>query len=473
MPYQKERANKASHYDLINSVDIQRFLGECDYLKLPSDDERDNLAASFQPIPLTSGISLPAHVLATDGSYYEASLSDQLPSTKVGYVKIGCILIDLAEYHSLRVDDNRFVDPFRVAALQEHHDALAFPLPSANIKYKGKESVRDGFRAAVDDYLYSTNTRFDPNNPATSLRATLFHLAAKRPTPLLHAPGTLILHKCPSCGHKDVVVSDTPNQQVCPDCHREVYPADCLRLWETVTDNQSNVSAISRFMMVVEHMMPIHYIRYLMEHSPSSLNEIAFFVDGPLAIFGETAWLHASIMRYLAEVNQHLTSSGGNRLLMIGLQKSGQVVDYVNFIKRFLPSSCLMAIDDEYRYRYIHESKDPSSNGFGYETYYGQDFIYQTSEGRSFVFGMPYPFATKTGIPGNIDFRQEKTNISRYSELARALSLIDHFQCDLYEDAVVPVALAHRYTSISLVPGGRVLDLLTRRALSAKAQPSA
>ena len=43
--------------------------------------------------------------------------------------------------------------------------------------------------------------------------------------------------------------------------------------------------------------------------------------------------------------------------------------------------------------------------------------------------------------------------------------MIKHFESDLYRNAVVPVALAHRYTAISLEPGGRVLDLLTKQAL--------
>jgi hypothetical protein len=95
------------------------------------------------------------------------------------------------------------------------------------------------------------------------------------------------------------------------------------------------------------------------------------------------------------------------------------------------------------------------------ETYYSQDFIYRTPSGRTFVFAVPYPFASKEG-PG---FVQAKTEIGRYEELPRTLALIGHFESDLYQNAVVPIALAHRYTAISLVPGGRVLDILTREAL--------
>lgn len=46
------------------------------------------------------------------------------------------------------------------------------------------------------------------------------------------------------------------------------------------------------------------------------------------------------------------------------------------------------------------------------------------------------------------------------------IQLLEDLQTELYRDAVIPIALAHRYTGISLQPGGRVLDVLTRRALA-------
>jgi hypothetical protein len=104
--------------------------------------------------------------------------------------------------------------------------------------------------------------------------------------------------------------------------------------------------------------------------------------------------------------------------------------------------------------------------GFGNETYYGQDFIYKTPSGRTFVFALPYPFGSKEN--SSLVFHQAKTETWRYTDLSRAIALINHFECDLYENAVIPIALANRYTAISLVPGGRVLDLLTREILDRK-----
>ncbi len=468
MPYEGELASKVAHADFVKNPDIAAFLAECDYLQIPSEAETKAICAHFVEAPPVQQVVLPIQVLAVDGSLHETSIDEQLPSTKFGFVKVGCVLIRLSEYASLMAGGGRYVDPFRVAKLQDNNEALTFPLPSANIHWKGKGSVRDGFRAAVDAHLYGQKTRFVPSDPLTSLRTTLFHLASRRSGPLgTNDPHRLRIHACPSCGQGPVEVQDVAQEQYCSFCSAVVYPSDCLRLWEEVGELQSNTQALSRFMLQVEHLLPSHYIRYLRQASLQSLAGITFFLDGPLAVFGNGAWLHATIMRYIAEVNAQLATRNLPGVLLLGLQKTGQVADYLRMISRFLPADRLLALDDDFRYQYILASRDPAQNGFGSETYYGQDFLYKTPSGRIFVLGLHYPFATKQ-IPG-MPFAEAKVELARYSELPRALALIQHFECELYENAVVPIALAHHYTAISLQPGGRVLDLLTRQTLQGTA----
>jgi len=220
---------------------------------------------------------------------------------------------------------------------------------------------------------------------------------------------------------------------------------------------------LGRFMNIVEHLLPIHYIRFLAEKSLRTLSNVAFFVDGPLAVFGTAAWMHGAILRFLGNVNSELHSLSLSPVLILGLQKSGQIVDHNCLIDRFIPSNRLFVIDDEYRYKWILSNREPAEDGFGAETYYGQDFIFKTPSGRTFVFALPYPFTSKADPA--IDFINDKVKLENYANLNRTLALIHHFESDLYKNAVVPIALAHRYTAISLMPGGRVLDILTRSSL--------
>ena len=471
MPFQGELADKASHFDIVKNPEVAAFLSDqCDFIKPPSEAEVKAIAAQYVVPPPTDESLLPQRIIATDGSLTETSWDRQLPSTKIGYVKVGSILVNLSDFQGLRVPGTRMVDPFKVAALEKNKDALTFPLPSANVRFLGKDNVRDGFRASVDAHLGSQKTWLVRDDATTSLRATLFMLASMREGELGTGDRTkLRIHKCPTCGEGPVEVEDIPDQQHCTYCGAEVYPADCLRLWEEVSDYQSNLAVFRRFMLIVEHLLMVHYIRFAheLEDSLQSLSELAFFVDGQLAIHGTAAWLHGSIMRYLHGINEKLAAAGyDTRILVIGLQKTGAVVDHISMIDRFLPKNRIFAIDDDYRYTYVRAGKDPAGNTFGYETYYGQDFVYKTPSGRVFVIALPYPFGSKH--PDGIDFKTAKAEASRYPELARALTLVHHFESDLYENALIPIALAHRYTAISLEPGGRVLNLLTNRVLEQK-----
>lgn len=460
MPYDNQVASKSAHADFVRNPDVQAFLEECEYLTPPSEEEAKRMADNFRTPPSIENTKLPKHVLAIDGSFHETSRDDRLPSTKFGFIKVSAVLFSLDEFSSLR--RGRFVDPFRVAQLKRQNTALTFVLPSANIRLKGKANVRDSFRAILDRQFIGESTRFEPRNYHSSLRSTLFYLAHLRPGELgTEDPFHLKIHKCPACGRGPLELEDVEEQQYCEYCGAEVYPTDVLRIWEEVHDYQSNVTAISRLMMILEHILPIHYMRYLERRALLTLSEIAFFVDGPLAIFGNAAWLHRAIMIYLNKLNQKLAKKHKLPMLIIGLQKSGQVVDHANLLKKFLPNNVLFAIDDEYRYTYIYANRTPSSQGFGFETYYGQDFIFKTSHDRIFVFALPYPFATKE--PVGKDFGKEKVDWENYPQLASAIRLIEHLESDLYKNAVIPIALAHRYTAISLEPGGRVLDLLTKQ----------
>ena len=117
MPYEGEFANKASHVDILNNPDIKRMLAECTYLKAPSDEEAQQLADQFVDPPVLVDKDLPEFVIAIDGSNFEVSIDDKLPSTKFGFIKVGVVLISLQEFGDLKI--GKFVDPFRVAALKK------------------------------------------------------------------------------------------------------------------------------------------------------------------------------------------------------------------------------------------------------------------------------------------------------------------------------------------------------------------
>jgi hypothetical protein len=463
MPYANEYADKTSHIDIVKNPEIQAFLSDCKYMVEPTESDLREVQQKFITPP-DYAMSLPENLLSIDGSNYEASIRDDIPYTRLGYVKIGNLLIKRNQFNSLQ-NGGRFVDPFKVAALKENNSSITFAFPSSNVQYKGQKTVRDGFRLALDQAMYEVRT--NPNNPKTSLRTTLFHLAAYRTGALaVQDKETILLHACPNCKAEKIAVNDIADDQFCPTCGGRVYPSDCLRIWEEVTDSVSNQTALTRFMNVVEHLFAIHYIRVIKDANPQSyvdvLSNVCFFIDGPLAVFGNSAWMHLSIMRFLDDINNEMKRHNKGNLMMLGLQKSGLIHDYLQMIEMSIPKNSIYCLEDDFRYNYIAFDKNPSSSTFGSETYYGQDFLFKTASGRVFVFNVPYPFRDKQD---KASFSIDKSKISNYSNIGAYTKIIEDFECDLYENAVVPIALAHKYTAISLEPGSKVLDLLSRNSM--------
>jgi hypothetical protein len=207
------------------------------------------------------------------------------------------------------------------------------------------------------------------------------------------------------------------------------------------------------------------FITQVFEEEPVLLAGIAFVLDGPLGIFGEPAKLSQRLQALINKVNTRLKELHYEPMLVLGLQKTGGLMDHALLLQRFLPDGVLRVVDDEYRNKFITGGDSPAAN-FGNETYYGQDFLFKTESGRIFNFAIPYPFKDKTFGGGGKAFAEAKIEMERYgTQIERACDLIRHFEMDLYDNSLVPVALAHRHASISLVPGGKMLDLLARSGL--------
>lgn len=452
MPYMRENAGKGGHADFVRNPDVQNFLSNCDYLREPSDEEGRALASRFQSAPRAIPPKLPKFVVASDASKNDTPINDKLPSTQIGFLKVSHVLVNMENYAGLLDPSSHFVDPFKIADMHRSASPITFTMPGSNIRYKGIASVKHGFRRALFDQM-SVN-RGDGQTPML-LTKTLRVLVGS----------SLKINSCPSCGHNFCFEFINGDLEKCPQCSEEVFITDWLRLHEGISDYGDNSSAMTRMMNAIEHLMLGAYILQVFDVHPGALSDIAFILDGPLALFGEPAKLSFRLQALIHKVNMRLAELNLSSMLVIGLQKTGGLMDHALLLERFLDDGMLRLVDDDYRNTYITGSDSPASN-FGNETYYGQDFLFKTERGRMFNFALPYPFPDKNHNGGGKSFALAKAEIERYGDqVQRACDLIRYFEMDLYDNAIVPVALAHRHASISLVPGGQVLNLLVRGGL--------
>jgi hypothetical protein len=463
MPFEGEPSSAIAHQDFLRNPDVSDFLTFCDFLTQPDGQELERLKNLFEPYSLTdSDRHLVDFALATDGSVYESQIDPRIPSTRACFVKVSTVCLDMSSFRTLLDEQSQLVDPFKVARLKDQNNALTIVLPSSNLRLKGEKSTRSTFRKQVETFFFSERTRFDPKDTSTSLAATYASLAVMRKDH--HGPpGTVKVHKCPNldCGAEEHYLTFGKSYE-CPNCGEPIFLTDSLRLWEEVEDFRSSMEASSRLMNYLEHLLPVHYIRFLLKRLPTILEKSAFFVDNPLAIFGNGAWLHACILRFLHDVQESLKAKSLRPPLVIGLQKTGLLVDFGNLISNTLPLRSCFPITDAFREKYVGAVK--SKNGFGSESYYGQDFYVKTGSGKLFVLCLPYPFPAKSGM--GFDFDSEKVKRDNYTDLSRACALLEEVETDLWRNALAPIALAHRYTAISLVPSGRILDVLGKSSIN-------
>lgn len=450
MPYRGEKAGKTGHASFIKNPDISAFLAACDYMRVPSSDAAVELAKNFLPAPQRA--DLPDLIVACDGSSYCAALNDNiLPSTQVGYVKISLAMIKVGEYQDLANSASAYVDPFQAAKLQEEVDAVSIVLPGANIIYEGAPDVASSFRKALFLQCQDDRTNWIKGEPF-SIVDFLFDLCGE----------SICLKSCPNCGRNpEDYFRFARDKRIlhCGECNAEIYLTDILRIHEQLSDFGDNTAAITRVMNVVEHLLIASLINMLYKKDQSLLSRIAFILDGPLAIFGQPAKIHARLMGFYEKIRQGMQARGMRSPIIFGAQKNGALADHANMIKKHIKADTYMSVSDKYRARHIQNNKENLEN-FGHETYYGQDFFFKTQKGNIFAFALPYPYSQKGD---RAEFALKKSKPEAYGDaIARTLEIIRRFECDLYSNSLVPITLAHRHASISFVPGGNVLKLLAR-----------
>ena len=234
MPYNGQTAGKGGHSDFVRNPDVQAFLESCEYMRPPNDEEGKAIASTFSQAPANKPPILPEYVIASDASKNDKPISEKLPSTQIGFIKVSHVLIQMNKYAELIDPLTRFVDPFKVAELHRNASPITYTLPGSNIRYQGAKTVKDGFRHAVFSQLGANRAGGGQNK---------FILT----NTLLVLNGNMVeIDSCPACKAIQQFVF-LPEKQVipCSSCGSSVYMTDWLRLHEGVSDFGDNTVAVS------------------------------------------------------------------------------------------------------------------------------------------------------------------------------------------------------------------------------------
>ncbi len=432
-----EYASKTSHIHIIKDTAVQSFLDQCIIPKKAEDVIiGEDQKFSFQPA--TSNPIM--HIIAIDGGYEEIPVRTEFPSATICYFQFGALVFSLSDLESL--GSQTFIDPADMSKLKEIQ-RFKLTLPIRNVNLKSQDTLTNSVRRALYDF-FCQNMGEDEYLIET-LRWFIFQEYDE-------AINTWILGSCPQCRQVSIPLSRSQISKsytfVCPSCKGEIYLTDVFRLHEAI-DNELGAGGILGYVTTtLEQLLLVHIIRLILKLKPQLLKETFFVKDGPLAFFGQTANMH----KPMRELVRFLFKS--HELYLSGLEKSGPFVEHADEIREKLSPATILLLNNEYIYKYILPGKADPVNPYGRTTNYSNKLIFKTSQGGMHVISLPTNDINPN--PKASDFRN----------LQVALTNIEKLKCDMYDNALLPVALANKLVSLANVPSSRILQRFSKKSIA-------
>jgi hypothetical protein len=443
MPYEGEFASYDPLRRIAESERVKHLLTRSRVFR-PTED-----GPAATPVSVPDATEpLPDFVVAIDGSNAEVDVVNGYPGAKVGYCTVASVLLNLKQVNAL--DERRPVNPadFRQT---EQAATIDSALPGSNVVTRDHTSARDSFRESLFEIFHDVIIDEDDR---TRLLETYEELLARKPKSRLQV--------CPydydGCERHLAI---PPGLSSCPcDRRRTIYSTDALRIHERFREVGSNGEALGEVMQVWERVLLVHLLRCFERRGwLARLNQLAFVLDGPLALFGHPAWMSAAISAELKRLNAAIRAQSGQDLLLLGIEKTGTFVTHFDELDqtetagefRFQPRSCFLPTDHYIKRRIIYSISDKR---YGEDTYFGRKLFYKTASGSRIVANIPF----LTNEQDSLD----SSDIASYPQIPLACHLLDKLVSSRYRNALSPIVSAHAQAAIPLNLGAKVLQQLAR-----------
>ncbi|MDG4657947.1 hypothetical protein P6P90_13480 [Ectobacillus antri] len=434
-----EYASKSAHTALINDQDMREFLATCNFPK-------DGLEIRIDPQKI---INVPRlenpikYIVAVDGGYDTVSARKNYPSATVSFFQFGALMFKVEDLE--HIEKKAFIQPSDMQKLKQM-ERLKLALPTRCLTVGNEKNLTDSIRKTIFDFFTCKPKKL--SEKSSNFMKTLCWLVfseylqndnSKRDQPY-------VLSSCPNCGKKDISLSKKEMNsdytfKSC-ECGEKIYLTDIFRLHEAIDDEIGAGGILGYVTSLLEQFVIIDLIRTIYYKNRVYLRETLFIKDGPLGFFGQTANIHKlvrNLMNYL--------KSEGLTINLVGIEKSGVFVEHALQIEPKLDNGTAVMLGNEYIYGNIlptKENNDPYAN----TSYYSGKLIYKTELGQMFVITVPTTSA-------NVYLDPDK---SYYMNLDNVLINLPNLKCDMYDNALFPIALANKLVSLSSHPSSGILE---------------
>lgn len=230
----------------------------------------------------------------------------------------------------------------------------------------------------------------------------------------------------------------------CPNCAELIYLTDVFRLHEAVDDELGAGGVLGYLTNTIEQLIVAHLVRLILGRKPGLMDEILIVRDGPLAFFGQTANMHTAFRQL---VDYLFTNQ---QLYLVGLEKSGSFVEHADEISSLLDTGTVLQLSNEYIYKFILPGREAVKHTYGSTTYYSNKVIFKSKHGGMYVATLP------SGEKVEHKLSEQPKNLN---EILTNLELL---RCDMYDNALIPVALANKLVSLSNHPSSRILQVFAQ-----------
>ncbi|MXX87301.1 MAG: hypothetical protein F4Y71_12685 [Acidobacteria bacterium] len=401
------------------------------------------------PLPASvNGARSPDHinrVIAIDGSVVSAPVRNGYPGAEAALLRIAAVVLDLDKIRN--PDPRRIPRPSEIREM-EQCDALDAVLPGRNVTERDhpNDSPRRFFRRTI---FRALSGPIEAGHE--SLLDTLTAITSDR-------TGGEIACPVEDCSKR---VTPSPVFCRCPCARKEgIYPTDALRLHERFDETGSNGQVFTLAQQVTEHLALVNILRYCEKAgNPDFIRDTAFIMDGPLALFGMSAWLHEWIGREVRRIHTRYVDANHPGVLLVGVEKTGQFLEHLKQLDwseldgpgTAIPNGTALAPSKDYTHQHI-VNRPAEAKDFGSQTYYGRKVLYKNRNGQHSV--VTTPIVNPSG--------EDKNCIDRHAfpRLGETLNILDDLATYLYEDGFAPLVRAHAHAAIPLKAGTEILHRL-------------
>jgi hypothetical protein len=438
-----ERGSRISHSYIINDEEVKQYLNNCE---IPIEAEEVDLNDSLKHDIVYPETNTIEFIVVVDGESTTIPVKKKFPSSLITFFQFGSLLIKGSDLDEM--EKRPFVSPTDISKLKKI-EREKFVLPTKNVALKKGIDFKTTVREAIHEFFKKKHSG------TTSILETLYWFIFEQYNPS-SIKSNYKLSQCPYCGTKDICLEkDKINilnyswNCTHDKCSKEIFITDVFRLFEKVDNDAGATGIITYLKSVTESFFTIHTIKSLLEIQDGLVNRFLFVKDGPLSFGGETANMHKPMQTLLSYL------SNKNNINLVGVEISGAFVDHARQIKNKLNPGQVFLLNNEHIYTYIQVGNHKEQQ-YGSTSYYSGKFIYKSFDDRVYVLTLP--------VENHITYynQPEVTDLKNLQEI---LMNIDKLRCDIYENALIPVAVANKLISLTNHPSSNILERFAKKSM--------